>query len=225
VWDNFIGQQIRRCNRNLLIANIVLLGAVIAYASGFDYKEEGWTSLYVSVPLFLLAAWNFVKWKNRTQDFACHPICKHLSRFGTVEDVVQQIETTVRSCSVLHTAGAMAFGTWLFKKTAFGLRCFRIPDLVWLYKKVTKHSVNFIPTRTSFAALLCDRYGDSLELQAEEKQVEALMTTICQQSPWIVAGFSNDLEKLWKSQRASFVAVVDERRKEFSKAAAAGCGK
>ncbi len=66
MWDNFIGQQIRRCNRNLLIANLVLLVAIIAYVSSFDYKEEGWSSLVVSVPLFLLAVWNFVKWKNRT---------------------------------------------------------------------------------------------------------------------------------------------------------------
>src|SRR5271157_4270413 len=28
MWDNFIGQQIRRCNRNLLISNIVLVGTV-----------------------------------------------------------------------------------------------------------------------------------------------------------------------------------------------------
>ena len=33
MWDNFIGKQIRRCNRNLLIANLVLLGLVISYAT------------------------------------------------------------------------------------------------------------------------------------------------------------------------------------------------
>jgi len=142
-----------------------------------------------------------------------------------VEEVVQQIETAVRSCSVQNTAGAIVFGPWLFKKTLFGLKCFHIPDLVWLYKKVTKHSVNFIPTGTSFAARLYDRYGYSLEVQAGQKQVESLMTMICQQSPWIVAGFGKDLERLWKSQRGAFIAAVDERRKEFSKAAAAGTGR
>ncbi len=224
MWDNFIERQIRRCNRNLLIANLVVVGVVIAYASAFNYKEEGWSSLVVSVPLFLLAAWNFVKWKNRTQDFTCHPVCKRLSRFGALEDVVQQIETAVRSNSMENTAGTMVFGPWLFKKTLFGVKCFRIPDLVWLYKKVTKHSVNFIPAGTSFAALLYDRYGYSLELQARQKQVESLMAMICQQSPWIVAGFGKDLERLWKSQRRAFIAAVDERRKEFSQTAAAGTG-
>jgi hypothetical protein len=46
--------------------------------------------------------------------------------------------------------------------------------------------------------------------------VELLMMNITQQSPWIVAGFSKDLEKMWKSQKAEFVASVDERRKDFA---------
>jgi hypothetical protein len=51
------------------------------------------------------------------------------------------------------------------------------------------------------------------------------MTMICQQSPWIVAEFIKDLENLWKSKKGAFIAAVDERRKEFTKAAAAGAGK
>jgi hypothetical protein len=33
MWENFIGEQIRRCNRNLLVANIVLLCAVVTCAA------------------------------------------------------------------------------------------------------------------------------------------------------------------------------------------------
>jgi hypothetical protein len=53
MWDNFVGQQIRRCNRNLLISNIALVGAmmvayaaefhqraVVAYAFGHNHVEE-----------------------------------------------------------------------------------------------------------------------------------------------------------------------------------------
>jgi hypothetical protein len=82
--------------------------------------------------------------------------------------------------------------------------------------------VNFIPVGQSYEALLYDRYGFSSTTQARKKKVELLMTHITQQSPWIVAGFSKDLEKLWKSRKGEFVAAVDERRKEFAKTAAAG---
>lgn len=350
MWDNFIGQQIRRCNRNLLLANLVLLGAVISYAtinarylatflsgatelsnnelaglhdpderSGFivrvkgdrsfdtgiqsieqtmdssnrvqsttvkaeyhilkvgekllvvkadpsasgttfsgalvpipssvyekvvaaairdeprlqgrfvpamldtnDYAEEGWWTLGIGVPLLLLAIWNLSKWKKRTWDYACHPICKRLARFGSVANVVQHIETEVLASPVNKIAGVKFYGPWLFKKSAFGLACFHVPDIVWVYQKVTKHSVNFIPTGKSFAALVYDRYGYFTEIQAGQKEVASLMTLIFQRCPWIVAGFSKDLEKLWKSQKGAFIAAVDERRKEAPKAASAG---
>ena len=51
-----------------------------------------------------------------------------------------------------------------------------VPDIVWVYKKVTQHSINFIPTGKSFAALLYDRYGYSTEIQASQKKIVVLMT-------------------------------------------------
>jgi hypothetical protein len=241
MWDNFIGQQIRRCNRKLLISNIVLVGAVIigygaefhqraviAYAFGFDHVEE-----VVSIPLSLLALWNFVKWKKRTADFSCHPICKRLADIGPIEQVVQQIETAIQANSkdkpasvvlidsnVFYTS-FMLFGPWLFKKKLFGLTCFYVPDVVWLYKKITSSSVNFIPTGKSFAVVLYDRHESSMEIHVSEQEATLLMRLICQQNPWAAVGFDKHSKRLWRWERRAFIAAVDERRKECSKAAAA----
>jgi len=245
MWDNFIGQQIRRCNRNLLISNIVLVGAVIiayaaefhqrpviAYAFGFDHVNE-----VVSIPLLLLAVWNFTTWKKRTNNFSHHPICRHLARIGPIEQVVQQIEIAMQTNSkdkpasvvvidsnVFHTS-FMLFGPWLFKTESFGLMCFYVPDVVWLYKKITSYSVNFIPTGRSIAVLLHDRHGYSMEIQVSEQEATLLMKLICQQNPWAVAGFDKHSKRLWRRKRRAFIAAVDERRKEAPKAAAAGTGK
>jgi len=142
-----------------------------------------------------------------------------------VEQVIQQIEAAILMNPVEKIAGVRLFGPWLFKPSILGLTCFYVPDLVWVYRKVTTHSVNFIPVGQSSEALLYDRYGFSSTTQARKKKVELLMTHITQQSPWIVAGFSKDLEKLWKSRKGEFVAAVDERRKQAPKAAAASAGK
>jgi hypothetical protein len=224
MWENFIGQQIRRCNRNLLITNLLLLGAAITYASMIDYVGDWWWALAIDVPLLLLATWNLSKWKKRAWDYTCHPICKRLARFGTLEQVIQEIEAAILMNPVEKIAGVRLFGPWLFKPRFFGLTCFHVPDIVWVYKKVTQHSVNFIPTGKSFAALLYDRYGYSTEIQASEKKIVVLMTHIIKHCPWTIAGFSKDLEKLWTSRKGAFVAAVDERRKEAPKAAAASTG-
>jgi hypothetical protein len=227
MWENFIGQQIRRCNRNLLIANIIFLLAVITCAAASAHyvgAEEGWWTLGIGSPFLMLAGWNLSKWKKRAWEFTCHPICKRLARFGTVEQVIQQIEAAILINPVEEIAGVRLSGPWLFKPSAFGLTCFYVPDLVWVYRKVTTHSVNFIPVGQSSEVLLYDRYGFATTTQARKKKIELLMMNITQQSPWIVAGFSKDLEKLWKSRKGDFVAAVDERRKEFAKAAAASTG-
>jgi hypothetical protein len=224
MWDNFIGQQIRRCNRNLLIWNIVFFSAIITFASLF-YSVAGWCSLGISIPMLLLAGWNLSKWKKRAWEFTCHPICKRLAHFGTLEQVIQRIEAAILINPVEKIAGVRLSGPWLFKPSVFGLTCFYVPDLVWVYRKVTTHSVNFIPVGQSSEALLYDRYGFSSTTQARKKKVELLMMNITQQSPWIVAGFSKDLEKMWKSQRAEFITAVDERREDFAKAAATSAGK
>jgi len=225
MWENFIGQQIRRCNRNLLITNLLLLGAAITYASMIHYVGDWWWALAIDVPLLLLATWNLSKWKKRAWDYTCHPICKRLARFGTLEQVIQEIEAAILTNPVERIAGVKLFGPWLFKPKFFGLTCFHVPDIVWVYKKVTRHSINFIPTGKSFAALLYDRYGYSTEIQASEKKIVVLMTHIIKHCPWTIAGFSKDLEKLWTSRKGAFVAAVDERRKEAPKAAAASTGR
>ena len=60
-----------------------------------DYTEEGWWTLGIGVPLLLLAVWNLSKWKKRAWDYTCHPIYKRLALFGSVQDVVQQIEAAI----------------------------------------------------------------------------------------------------------------------------------
>jgi hypothetical protein len=84
--DNFTGQQIRRCNRNLLIANLVLVDAVITCATINACNlgtEDGWWTLGISSPLLLLAGWNLSKWKKRARDYASHSIYTRLACLRT----------------------------------------------------------------------------------------------------------------------------------------------
>ena len=82
--------------------------------------------------------------------------------FGTVEQIIQQIEAAILMNPVEKIAGVRLFGPWLFKPSILGLTCFYVPELVWVYRKVTTHSVNFIPVGQTSEALLYDRY-DSLQ--------------------------------------------------------------
>jgi hypothetical protein len=193
-----------------------------AMLNASDYREEGWWTIGIGIPLLLFAGWNLWKWRKRVSDYTCHPIYRRIACFGTPEQVAEQIEAAIRTNTSQKISRVRFFGPWLFKSSFFGLTYFHIPDLIWVYQKVTKHSTNFIPTGKSFAVVLNDRHGYSSEIQLSKKNVEPLMAHILEVSPWIVAGFSNELKSLWTSRITAFIAAVDERRKESTKATTGG---
>ena len=178
-----------------------------------DYREEGWWTFGIAVPLLLLVGWNLWKWRKRLASYSNHPIYWRLTWFGAMNGVVQDIETAMRMNQLEKIGSAKFYGPWLFKKSFFGLTCFHLPDLVWLYQKVTKHYTNFIPTGKSFSVLLNDRHGYTSEFQLNKKKAELFMARVLQQCPWIVPGYTDELKKLWTSQRPAFIAAVDERRR------------
>lgn len=175
-----------------------------------DYREEGWWTLGVVLPLLALVGWNIWKWQRRSSDYTRHPIYWRLTWFGL--DAIEHVETAMRMNQLEKIGKARIYGPWLLKKSTFGLTYFHLPDVVWLYQKVTRHYTNFIPTGKSFSVLLNDRHGYTAEIRLSKKNAEALMGRILQQNPWIIAGFNDELKKLWGSQRAGFIAAVDQRR-------------
>lgn len=191
---------------------------VPAMLNASDYAEQGWWSVVIGLPILLLVGWNLWKYKRRATDYTSHPVYRRLRCFGSPETISEQIETTMRMTSPQGVGGASLFGPWLFKADYFDLKLFHLPDLVWLHEKVTRHSVNFIPTGKSYAACLYDRYSYSSEIQSSKPNVESLMALIIQQCPWAVRGFSNELKKLWQSNKTDFISAVDEKRREFTAA-------
>lgn len=182
-----------------------------------DYREEGWWTLGLGLPLLLLIGWNLSKWQKRATDFVNHPIYKRLQSFGQPEQVAQQMETETRMAPAEKIAGVKFSGPWLFRENFFGTDCFRLPELVWVYQKVTQHYTYFIPTGKSFAAVLNDRYGWSIEIRVKKKTLEAFLGRVMRDCPWAALGFSEELKRLWASRAGEFVAAVDERRKAYGK--------
>ena len=85
---------------------------------------------------------------------------------------------------------------------------------MWVYKQVTQHRTNGIPTGKTFAALLWDRYNVKMTVSLRnETAVHDLLSTISSTAPWVVVGYDNKLNNAWKRDRSSFISAVDEHRK------------
>jgi hypothetical protein len=176
-----------------------------------DFRSEGYISLVICFPVLLLAAWNFRKVIRRQNDPLLHPILKEESRYGQIADIAQRIDDELRG-DTRKLCGAVVTTSWVLVKHMFSLDVFHIPDVIWAYKKVTKHSVNFIPTGKIFATIMFDRYGKSLEMDEGRSASNTFLMVLQEKMPWVVFGYSDELKKIAQEDWGGFVAVVDARR-------------
>ncbi|HEX7286869.1 MAG TPA: DUF6709 family protein [Candidatus Angelobacter sp.] len=183
-----------------------------------DYRNQGIASLIIGVPLLLLTGWNFLKGLRRNNDAQSSPTWRGVAAYGPAEQVSARIEQ--------EQPGAVNYGrlqimnSWLVSRSYFKTRVCALDDLVWAYKKVTKHSVNFIPTGKTYSVILCTRRKEQFMEQMKEAQVDAFLQALLQRAPWSAVGFNQTLAGMWRRNKAEFIAMVDTRRQKATSASA-----
>jgi len=183
-------------------------------ATGF--RAIGIFGLIVFVPLGLLAAYNLFKASRRSADSSQHPIVKSLQRYGDPEQLAAAIDAECANNNNCTRMGTLTItDSWLMQKSTYGLALRRLDDVVWLYRQVTQHRTNGVPTGKTHSARIRDRNGGMINVQLKEQQVVELLQRLSQRVPWAITGFDKSLEKTWTSDRQAIIAQVDQRRQQF----------
>ena len=143
-----------------------------------------------------------------------HPLVKRVASWGDPLGIA--LDAKRESESPRHKGGGwLVTDKYLIQRTVFRFDLLRHADLLWAYKRVTKHSVNFIPTGKSYAAVLAC-YGGAAEVRGREKKVDAVLAFAAERAPWAVFGFSDDLSKMFKKKPQDFCLAVEERKREWA---------
>jgi hypothetical protein len=173
---------------------------------------DGLILAYVAIGVLMLSGlWAFIQSKRRTETPESHPLCKALSAYGPLVSVVPQIDGEFGAGN--STLGGATFTlSWVIVCSLGKSLVMRRDEIIWAYKKRTKHSVNFIPTGTSFGMILRDARGKLLELSASEQQVDSYLSSLARQTPWIIFGYDSKLAKHYSKQRQVFAQAVTERK-------------
>src|SRR5262245_24736544 len=136
-----------------------------------------------------------------------------LGRFGPPDYVAGQIDAEM-SPENPKVGNVQLTPNWLVQASSANLGATRIEDIVWAYKQVTQHRTNGVPTGKTYAAHIWDRHGVCITVAGKEPIVNQVLETISRRTPWILAGYSADLEKTWKQDRAAVLDAVDQRRRQ-----------
>ncbi len=175
------------------------------------FRTEGFVALALGIPALALAGWLILKVIRRRAEAATHPVVQAVSRYGSLFDVAQQLDLELQG-SPMKIGRATITQSWVVLPSRFGLSLCRIPDLIWAYKKVTRHYHNFIPTGKTYEVIMYDRHGKPLQMQSRQKKIDAMLALLAERAPWAIYGYSDDLNKTLRTNWGGLVAAVDQRK-------------
>ncbi|MCU0498126.1 MAG: hypothetical protein MUF87_12310 [Anaerolineae bacterium] len=175
-----------------------------------DFRGSGAIGLGIGGLALLGGLYGFFTGIGRNNNPDSHPIMKQLAQFGdptlTREQIDQDMGENHKQFQTLHFTRR-----WLIN-TGSGTQITRYGDLMWVYKQVTQHRTNGIPTGKTYSAVIYDRFGMVITINAKEEQVEQLLETIYSYAPWAIYDHSPELVNAWNKNRVEFIAQVDQRK-------------
>jgi hypothetical protein len=192
-----------------------LSGAFLPYMLNTDgFRGTGYVALGLGIPLFGLCIWGLARAIKRSNDPSIHPIMRALGRFGPADYVASQVDAELQAehpkVGNLHLTPS-----WLVQAAPARLDATRLDDVVWAYKQVTQHRTNGIPTGKTYAAQIWDRHGVCITVAGKEPFVNQVLEASAQRAPWLLTGYSAELEKTWKQNRTAVVEAVEQRRRQI----------
>jgi hypothetical protein len=142
-----------------------------------------------------------------------HPLLTQLTKYGGLQDVRMRIDSEMRSGGGGEKFGTMQITTnWLIHAAAYKTNVIATRDVVWAYPKVTKHYHSGIPTGKTYSAIIRDSKGQSVEISGKKDSVPKMLESLQRRMPWVLVGFSKELEALWLREKPKFFQLVEQRR-------------
>lgn len=187
------------------------------YLDESAFRVPGYIGVAVALILaVLLIRYGRPAWRY-AQDAASHPVVKRAASWGDL--IGTAVEARREADSPRYRGGGWRVtDKYLIQSAPFAFDLLRLSDLLWAYKKVTKHSVNFIPTGKTYACVLAC-YGGTAEVTGREKDVDSLLSFAAERAPWAVFGFTDELSRAFRQKTADFCAAVEQRKHELARQA------
>jgi hypothetical protein len=179
------------------------------------FRTTGWVGLAFFVPLAALGFWNIVRGVRRLANPERSPLARGLLRYGDPATVAEQVERECRADGHAQFGPATVTKNWLVYAAGTRLQLVRLGDLAWVYKAVTRHATNGVPTRTTFAAILCDLNGNKVTVPLAEALTDPLLIAVNKRVPWVLVGYDRSLDGQWKANPADLAAILDQRRQQI----------
>lgn len=97
------------------------------------------------------------------------------------------------------------------RKNLFGLTLVPLQDVLWMYKNVTQHKVNYIiPAGKSYSLVIYLNNKKKVQVGMNQKKVDAAIELIRHKVPSIACGYSDELAYLWNKNFPAFLVELEK---------------
>jgi hypothetical protein len=186
------------------------------YLDTEGFRTAGYWGIGIGL-VFLFVLWKFGRtaW-TRLQDVNQHPVVRRVQQWGDPIGISFEAERELQSGVRYKAGGIFITDKYVITNAFFSFDLLRFEDLLWAYKKVTKRSVNFIPTGKDYDAMLV-MYGGVKTFRAKEKVVEEVLAFAATRAPWAIVGYSAEIANLYSKHQAEFCQAVEARKHDAIK--------
>jgi hypothetical protein len=145
-----------------------------------------------------------------------HAIMQRFAVYDDPEGAISELETDMR-LETTHIGPFHLSAHWLiYQHWGVGLNAMRHADIVWMYQHITQMRTYGIPTGKTFSVVIWDKHGNRIQpSRLKKEQARDMLVAIAERTPWVVGGYSAELDLRWRKQRAEFVAQVEQRRQQM----------
>ena len=185
------------------------------YLDSGSFRRPGFVGIGVAIVFLLLFIWQALPAWGAWRDPERHPLAQRIAKWGDPIGSAVEAEHEFNN-SLLRGKHGWRFGNKLLLRSSFfSFNVLRLQDVLWAYKKITKHSVNFIPTGKTYEAIVhC--YGGNATIPGSEKKVNEMLTFVQQRAPWAIYGYSEPLAATFNKQRQEFARGVEQRKQDWA---------
>lgn len=161
---------------------------------------RAWPPAIVAQGVFVsLFTWRLIVAVRRRADPARHPMVRQLARFGDPLEVARALDAEVTAASARRAGDVII--TRRFLVDLDGPDVVGLDEIAWVYPKITRRSVNFIPLGES-ASLELHTFGPPHAiLPLSLRGGAALNAALVERAPRARFGYSLELAAWWKDAR------------------------
>ena len=211
IGKSLIHKEINRTSKNLIILNSIIIFFSTWFLVEKDYTDGEYLGIIISLLLLSLGFLNIKKGFNRIADITTSKPYKQLASLGDPELSIERIEDEVKNGFFLINNNSKLTKSWIIYSGFLSLDFTKLDRTAWVYKKVTKHYRNFIPVGKSYEIIINTLNGTT-SLPIKNQRGDELISELSRLAPWIVLGYSDDLNRIWGKDRARFLSAVEERK-------------